>query len=118
MPGIEELASRVDAERRAWQGRRWRCSVPLRAAIVETAGSLVESGWSVGRIAKVVGVTPATLGRWLQSRRDDESSPGGFRPVEVEAGGGRRELTLVSPSGYRVEGLGLEEIERLLVALR
>jgi len=38
--------------------------------------------------------------------------------VDVGAVSARRELTLVSPSGYRVEGLALAEVERLLAALR
>ena len=58
-----------------------------------------------------------TLGRWLTVSDRRPPGPGGFRRVEVEATS-TGELTLVTPTGYRVEGLEVAGIERLLPALR
>jgi len=118
MAGIEELAERVAEERRSWTGTRWRCSRPLRQEIVAAAGELVGTGTPVARVASAIGVTAPTLTRWLRSARaGKQTRQHGFRRVEVADVGGSSGLALVTPAGYRVEGLDLGGVERLLAAL-
>jgi len=66
----------------------------------------------------------STLGRWMRRERAEEKAAG-FRsvaivPVEPAPGGSKgvaTELTLVTPSGCRVEGLDAESAAYLLRVL-
>jgi hypothetical protein len=117
MTGIEELAERVADERGSWPGKRWRCSKQLRQEIVAAATELLGTGMRLGRVAGAVGVKSATLGRWLKTGRAGVGHEESFRRVEVIEAGHEGCLTLVTPAGYRVEGLSLGGVERLLAAL-
>ncbi|MDP9120689.1 MAG: hypothetical protein M3O15_04870 [Acidobacteriota bacterium] len=76
-------------------------------------------GVGLEEVATVLGVSEPTLSRWLERQR------GPLRRVEVvaqeEAADRPRlagALVLVTPHGYRVEGLELGEVAALLEALR
>jgi hypothetical protein len=114
---IEELRERVEIERSEWQGVRWRCSKELRAEIEEVGEELLGSGWTAISVSKALGLAPFTLGRWL-SCRDDHQAESGFRRVEVGSSNHGMGLSLTTPSGHRVDGLSLEQVERLLVSIR
>jgi hypothetical protein len=75
-------------------------------------------GKSLGRVAEELGIGPATLTRWLGRRRTSEP----LRPVKVQEGeeessGQPFSLVVVTPSGWRIEGLRLADLAELLRAL-
>lgn len=97
---------------------RWRASQEVRAAVVAYTRQCLGDGVSVERVAVELGVGASALRRWLEAELPS------LRRVVVEAGdgdgaegGGQPGPTLVSPRGYRVEGLSLEAVRALLVAL-
>jgi len=100
-------------------GRGARYREDLRQEAVALARTGISEGKSLGRVSEELGIGPATLGRWLN--RGDVSSP--LRPVEVEReevkeeSGQASSLVVVTPSGWRIEGLHLEGIAKLLRAL-
>jgi hypothetical protein len=75
------------------------------------------AGKSLGSVAEELGLGPATLTRWLG--RGGAGEP--LRPVEVqreeEAPGPTSSLVVVTPSGWRIEGLRLAELAELVRAL-
>jgi len=87
----------------------------------EEALGLVQEGLAQGaslrEVAVKLGICPATLYRWLGKKegrvRRVEIVPEPLLPVERAQG-----LVLVTPRGYRVEGLGLGDVTRLLEVLR
>jgi hypothetical protein len=70
----------------------------------------------LGRVAADLGISALSLQRWLQ-----QGEPARFRPVEVEpeavATSQGRGLVLITPRGYRVEGLEAETLSSLLWVL-
>ena len=88
---------------------RWRCPSPLRKKIVEFAKERRQAGSSVRKIARELGVSESGLSRWLQS------GSGRVRPVRVaEEGSSQSPLVLVSPGGYRLEGLSPSDAAEVL----
>jgi hypothetical protein len=95
---------------------RWRAPQELRAEVVALVRQRGAEGVSVERAAHELGLAGSTVQRWL------ESDNPALRQVMVEDGDGqgagvRGGPVLVSPRGYRIEGLGLETLRTLLVAL-
>lgn len=72
------------------------------------------AGRSMAWIAETVGVSEQSVRRWVSDVEQRRS----FVPVEVARDDARREVdrsaVLVSPKGYRVEGLSLSEIAQLV----
>ncbi len=127
---VERLRKAIEASRAAWQGPRWRCSTCLRKEIVDYARHEVDAGVSVRATASQLGVSNTTLTRWLEEVEQTST----FRPVQIAAASGTtagqiahspvvteqetsRVLVLVSPGGYRVEGLDVEQLAQLLSRL-
>src|SRR5262245_48732287 len=103
--------------------RRLRLSAELRQKTSAYARQRKAEGASVAGIARELGVSQPTVAHWLTSKGSVAMEVVGqpprvrpFREVIVE---GRASTTLrvVSPSGYRVEGLSLEEAAMMLRAL-
>lgn len=100
----------------------------LRARIAGWARRRIARGESVSGSAVALALDRRTLSTWLQRRGDDadrarrkvDHSPVALVPVEiVEAPPApAAAITLVSPSGYRLEGLTLDEAVRALTRLR
>ena len=87
------------AESRVGQ-TRWRCPAPLRDEIVGFAQERRREGASVRKTARELGVSESSLNRWLQK------ADGRLRPVRViEKPSSRDSLVLITPGGYRLEGL-------------
>jgi hypothetical protein len=95
-------------------GRRY--PVELRAMAVAVAKDRREEPLS--RVAADLGICAVSLQRWLE-----QGQPVRFRPVEVEPGVREmpvppaRGLALITPRGYRVEGLEAAELVSLLRVL-
>ncbi len=118
---MEHLADEFIRRRRSivvGPGKRYPES--LRRLAIAFAAEAEAAGWSASRIAQRLGISWATLERWCAT------------PSIVEAKGGMREVVvrdaaplaveghavLVTPEGYRIEGLRQEELVELVRALR
>jgi hypothetical protein len=100
-----------EALKRSRRGRtRWRCPLELRSDVVAYARGRRASGDVVASIARDVGLSETGLWRWLRS---DKS---GFRRVRVEEEDVSASacLTLITPGGYRLEGVSEDLALRLL----
>ena len=108
----EKLARiRAEVERCKAQGRRKRYPGTVRSFAIEFGRRRVAAGKSIKSVADELGISDATLCKWLRSKRS------GFRPVKLKKAAAEREqrtVSLVTPSGYRLEGLDLESAARLL----
>ncbi len=111
---------RRESAKRKRGRRRGSASYPveLRRFAVEHADGLIADGGSVSGAARELGVSEVTLAKWMQAADEIDVGPGGFREVVVE----RTEVTtgtlaVVTPDGYRVEGLDLAGAAALLRAL-
>jgi len=116
------LAAAVADEVRAGRSKKWRCPGDLRSQVLVYAGICRERGEPLGDIAGRLGLVESTLARWL--RRERARSVPAFRPVAIvpqaggylgkELGTASSGLRLITPRGYAVEGLDLEDLARLL----
>jgi hypothetical protein len=100
-----EYRARLDELKRGG-GKRWRAPTGLRDEIVVWARKRRAEGLVVGSIASAIGLSETTLSKWLSPG----GGPGELRPVRVTADvaiGGR--LVVVTPEGYRLEGLSVDE---------
>lgn len=91
--------------------RRGRYSRQEREAIVEQVRRLRSDGMAMSGVVAEVGVSQMTLAKWLR-----ESNPApAFLPVVVgSASSASAALALVTPSGYRIEGLTMDALLALL----
>jgi hypothetical protein len=94
------------------RGRGQRYPVEFRRRVVAVAVALRGRGLSWARIASEVGVRTETLRRWCEVGA--ASSGRALVPVQVLGSAG---LAVVSPAGWRVEGLSLSDASALLRAL-
>ena len=92
------------------RGRTTRIPDEVRAAVLTYARGERERGVKWREIARTVGLSESVLARWMSGERRHRQSAR-IVPVRVAlprtsiaAAGG---VTLVSPSGYRVEGLAM-----------
>lgn len=87
-----------------------------RGFAVEYARRELKRGVSRSAVLRALGISDGTLSKWLPPKT--KSAGKGFRRVllktETKADG---ELTVVTPRGFRVEGLSVESAVRLLSAL-
>lgn len=88
---------------------RWRCPPVLRKKVVEFAEQGRREGVAVSRLADEVGLSVSGLRRWLDKGRAR------LRPVRVhEVSPEGASLVLVTPGGYRLEGLDASSAADLL----
>ncbi len=99
----------------------------LRTRIAAWARRRIARGESVSGSALALALDRRTLSTWLQRRGGDagrereqvEPTGTALVPVEiVEALPAPTTITLVSPSGYRLEGLTVDDAVRALARLR
>ena len=83
----------------------------LKAHVSSYAKGRRAQGTSYAAIGRELGLAEQTVQRWCAG-----TSRPAMVPVEVVAEG-RSGIALVAPSGYRVEGLSLDELVSLLRAL-
>lgn len=98
------------ARSRTGEGR-WRCPKPLRREAARYAEAQIQRGRRLHEVARELGISRSGLARWL--RRGE----GRIRPVRViesplpppspapAESSGAEGLVLVTPDGYRLEGL-------------
>ena len=112
----ELLREAIIRSRRETQGGRWRCPKDLRREITTWAMDQRGQGHGISTIAAQVGMSRSGLARWLPQPESRTALPG-FRPIRVDPLATGSELVLISPSGYRVEGLSIEAMAELLTCL-
>ena len=115
-PEIDRLRHALAESRRLVAGVRHRCPADLREEIVGQSRALRRQGLSLRRIASKLALSPKTLANWLQRYQ------GTLRPVTVAsscsmAPGSSDGIKIVTPQGYRIEGLGVDEVVALVKAL-
>lgn len=103
---LEQVVEDIDAIVERGPGRRYPAHV--RERVVAVGRSLRDQGWSWVDLADAFGVTDATLKRWFADAEFDDDT--GFQEVAVTPDG----FTLVSPSGWRVEGLSRDDLAALV----
>ena len=91
-------------------GRGRRLAPELRRQITAVGRGLRAEGRSWFKIGREIGLPSETV------RRLCEAAPG-FVAVEVADDARPRNLAVVAPSGYRVEGLDVETVVTLLARL-
>ena len=109
---VEAEALRAEVLGLGPRGRGQRYPVEFRRRAAGVALAMRSGGASWRRIASEVGVRAETLRRWC-----DGGEPGAARsliPVQVV---GSTALAVISPGGWRVEGLSLSDASALLRAL-
>lgn len=102
-----EYRARLERARREG-GEQWQAPGDLREEITCWARGLRLEGHLIREIAESVGLSKTTIGRWLSA----SDGSGDLKRVRVSCerdGMGVEKLALVTPSGYRLEGLSLEE---------
>ena len=102
-----EYRAKLDEMRRRGGGR-FRTPAGLRDEVAVWATKLRSEGHGVGQIAAAIGMSETTLGKWLSPK----VSAGELRRVRVAtdaASSGRPGLVVVTPEGYRLEGLSIDE---------
>ena len=115
---VEQFRSALARSLGGRPGRGARYEEDLRQEAVALTRAGMREGKSLGRVAEELGIGSATLRRWLE--RGSAGEP--FRPVEVqrqqeEEPGKVSSLLVVTPSGWRIEGLRLVDLPELLRAL-
>ena len=117
---MEHLADEFIRRRRSIvMGRGKRYPESLRRLAVGFATEAEAAGWTASRIARRLGIAWATLERWCATTPVFDAV-NGMREVVVrdDAPVLERRAVLVTPEGYRIEGLRQEDLVELVRALR
>jgi hypothetical protein len=97
-------------------GRGVRYPVAVRERVIDYARARRVEGASWAHVASELGLRFETVRRWCHAGGGVER-PRAIRPVEIVVGDQRMALSIVTPSGIRVEGATLEDTIALLRAL-
>lgn len=106
---LEEFRLASRGRGRRGPGRRY--SEEQQALAVRHAAERQSQGRGIEEVALELRVHPLTLRRWMQRKRL-------FRPVEVAESRSSGSYAVVTPDGFRVEGVGREEIAEVIGLLR
>lgn len=106
---LRELGSGLAIER-AGSGRRLRYSAETKREVIAAATLARAGGLATKSIAHLLGMDAETLRRWLATG----SEPARLRPVRVRPEVGAGALSVISPGGFRVEGLDVASAASLL----
>lgn len=120
---MEERARTIRTEVKSRQWKQGRSGYPreLRERVVEYAEARQRQGARPAMIAREVGMAPQTIQNWLsgKDKRGRGSAEGvRWRQVRVEeqmeGEGSEERVSLVTPQGYRIEGLKVSEVVEVL----
>ena len=129
MDRAEEFRSAATAANRGRQRQGWRFTPELKALAIEHCRERREVGRSYAEISEDLGIAPPTLSRWLEEATPRREPSGSFRPVELvkfdEAVApaprpkpappqvSSSPLSVVTPGGFRIEGLSWQQVLEL-----
>lgn len=121
----EKLKRELAAHRRRNGSQRARTPTELKRRILAFADEARSAGWGWQEIAEAVGVHRKTFGSWRSTAGATPATS--MIPVEIVDDGSvsrsssstdsRRSVSVVSPSGWRVEGLDVASAATLLRSL-
>lgn len=102
------------------RGRGKRYDAGLKARVIAFANARRADGETFDTVAASLGLAQTTIQRWCGGVRvEDEEACSALLPVVVlESARTTNTVTLVSPSGFRLEGLELTDAVSMLRALR
>jgi len=123
----EELSQELAVGRISGRSKKWRCPLELQSRVVSYTKVCREHGEPYFDIAVRLGLVESTLTRWVRTEKAknekvERKSEPGFRsvsivarePEEPETAPAGGDLRLLTPHGYRVEGLDLQTLAYLL----
>jgi len=119
----EQINQELAEGRTSGRSKKWRCPPELRSRIVSYAKVCRERGEPYFDIAVRLGLVESTLTRWFRTEKAKEQP--GFRSVSIVRRDGEEttaqpcesQLRLLTPQGYRVEGLDAQTLAYLLRVL-
>lgn len=97
--------------------KRRRYPEELRRRILDWVGRATATGQLESECSKAIGVKAwrfTMWRRWHARASEPEAQPLALVQVGVQALTGSSTISLVAPSGYRVEGLSIEQLAALL----
>ena len=120
LPGMKTTTSKTElteglAALRAMMvrgGKGSGYSPEARSAAIEYTRRARAAGATVTEVAKEIGVHPITLATWMKPSAPRDST---FVAVAMDARTPTRGLVLVSPTGWRLEGLDVAALRGLIV---
>jgi transposase-like protein len=113
MQTLESLQSAIATVEPRGRGRRFPAE--LKAAVVVYIADARARGVTVAKLEADLGVSWNTMARWSKPRTRRKPGPPKAVPVRVvSAPKPPTAATLVSPTGWRIEGLSLEQLRRLV----
>ena len=95
-----------------------RYPATVREAVVALARTRLEQGQSLARVARGVGVSFPTLTSWLAGPVEPALRPVALAPAPDPVATPPATIVLVTPEGFRVEGLDGATLVAVLQALR
>ena len=119
----EQLSQELGEIRTSRRSKRWRCPPELQSRVVSYAKVCRERGEPYFDIAVRLGLVESTLTRWFRTEKAQVQP--GFRSVSIVRRDGEEaiaepfasQLRLLTPQGYRVEGLDAQTLAYLLRVL-
>lgn len=101
-----EYRAKLDEHRKS-DGGWWRTPADLRQEITVWAAELRSSGYGTRSIAAAIQLNKTTLRRWLSQY---EAGDGCLRQIRIEKEPFHDgSLAVVTPAGFRLEGLDVEQ---------
>jgi len=120
----EQLSQELGEIRTSRHNKRWRCPPEMQSRVVSYAKVCRERGEPFFDIAVRLGLVESTLSRWFRTEKAKEQP--GFRSVSIVRKDDNEEtmahpsasrLRLLTPQGYRIEGLDAQTLVYLLRVL-
>ena len=117
---VRRFRRQVRLENRGRSGIRRRYSRSLRAEAVAYLRERVKVGASAETVASELGVSGWSLSRWRRGLSPEKNSTLQLVQVVPDCAeeGTKPLVTLVTPDGYRIEGLERGDVGRMLESLR
>ena len=110
---MEQMEARIeDLKQRKGARDKVRYSEAFKADATAVVRRLENDGSTKSKISDWLDIPWVTLARWTDAEQDVGTSkkPGEFRPVNVIDGPSNSEHGLVSPAGWWIEGLSMDEL--------
>lgn len=112
---LESLRAAIERSRAA-AGRRWLCPLKLKSRVAAYIGERRLAGASIEAIALDLAVSESSVSRWV-ARVQASQARAQLREVHIddaEAAPACAGMVLVTPGGYRLEGVSEAMALRLL----
>lgn len=115
-PEAQEFQQVAKEQLRGRTGRSIRYSPELRKRAIDFVMKRRAEGVSLRNAAGMLGVNVNSISRWMKPKKDVPLKP--VRVVEEQrTSSGCEKLVLVTPQGFRIEGLDIKSLAALLQAL-